>query len=431
MAIIPMVRRVAPNVAATPQQMATSGSTLNQAPAIINTNRQNTVLGRYTGPQLFDTRAIPFAGGQQPTYLSLPLFMEKSLERLTLQLTYRVTVTGAAYSVVIPEGPQNLLRKVLLSGNSGSFGNQEMWNISGSTLFALSHVYPGSGNGSYIEINGVRVDPPGLPFAAPWSLDIGTYDVRVVWQMPTAPYMPTGRSTRRQASQYIISSMDWGNTMRLECRFGDATSFGTPAGGTTVTITAFGSASGDPSLRVWENFAMLGSGPERGQVLTNGLVIRVEQTQIPLTAQGSQQRLAELNQKITTNVLVKSGTLLTSATGVPGFSALSNAQLENTKIVHGTTPIRDTKGNESYRAYYADAFGLPGALPEGYFPISFIETGGNIKNAYRADALEGGAQMYIATDVEEPGATNYQSVVQEIIVQGRNGGPFGPVVLGA
>lgn len=390
--------------------------------------RRRTIFGRYTGPQLWHSEDITgnFATPTGARIINKQLTLEKPHERLQIILRFRMAITVADMTSTLPEAPQNILTSFRMWGNAGAFGAQTMYQASGATLFMLPHVYPGSDNGSYVEINGVRMVPGGVPFQSMLPTAQGNYDIEICWQLPTAPYFGLGTDARRQKPRFWLSPQDWGNTIQVEIGWGDATSMGT-VGPATVAFSGYGGA-GSPSVQFFQNFALLGQGEERMFTRNNALVLRVERPITTLTAQATQTQMAYLEQRVTTNVLVKSGTSVASGGGT-AFATLSNTQLDETRIVRGTTPVRYNQSNRSYRAYYADEFGLSGPLPEGYLPISFIEEQ-ELLNAYRGDALEGGSNFFLYTDVDNANAANYQTIMQEQIVQSNAGGPFAPVVAG-
>ena len=377
---------------------------------------------RWTGPQQYYTRNYDF-NTQTSEILPTKLVLEKPHERLLILAMFRLTITTADYTTVLPEAPQTLLRQLRVWGNAGAFGAQTMTQMTGATLFAAPYCFDNA-QICFCEINGVQIDPPSIPFLPALSGAQGIYDIIVVWQVPTAPW---GIQNDTQRSRYTFSPQDWGNTISVETSWGDRTSIGTPAGGTVATFTAYNSTTGLPTVSYYQNFALLGK--ERAMTKQNALVLRTERQLTNFTAAVSQAQLAQLEQRVTTNILVKSGRAVTSSTGLTNFASLSNTQLNNTRVKHGTTDVRLNQSNLSYRAYYNAMFGLRGPSPQGYLPESFIEQG-NALTAYRADALESGAIFWLYTDVDDANAANMQSVLQEMVIQGNAGGPFGPVVEG-
>lgn len=394
--------------------------------------RDQVIYGRYTGPQLWHSQNVDLATAQT-ILVPKQLTLEKPHERLLAMFAFRITITGADFDTPFPEIPQNLMKSFRMWGSAGAFGAQTMWQISGASLFALPHVLGGNPGESYVTVKPVgagaqqmRMAPPGLPFLPAIETSMGQLDVIVMFQVPTAPYMGNGTDARRQLSRYMLSPQDWGNTIQVEIGTGDRTSLGTPNGATVVAFSAYGSNTGQPQLSLFQNFALLG--PDRAYTRKNGLVLRTERPLNQFTTQTQQTRLSVLDQKITANVVVKSGTGVTSTTGISSYSDLTNEQLNQTRVVHGTTPVRYNQSNESYLAYYGAQLNFqPGGGPGGYLPISFMEMQ-NIMNAYRGDALEGGANFEVQSDVAIAGAGNVQSIIQEEIIQPNNGGPFGAVV---
>lgn len=377
------------------------------------------VLGRYQGPEFLHSAPVTMAA-VQTVRMNNPVPLSRALESFKVIWRGRLVIGTAGYTTGIPEAPQSLIERIVVRGEHRgfggrqSFGNQIWQDITGATAFAGLGCYQVRGN---IAMNGTtliaQLGSP-MPSTGINAGAIGTYDLEVHYEIPAAPW---GWVNARGAAPYLWREENFGNSLQIEVTVGDRTSLGTPAGGSTTTWTAFGSATGSPSLEIYGNYSMLG--PLQG-VGDNGLVVRTEYAASPAlvgVASGSQLGV-QLRKVVTTNLLLKTGIALTgTSSGVNVFASLSDTQLARTRIMAAQKPIKDLRANYATKAYYATKFGV--YAPQGYLPFSWIE-GGSIFAALRGQDIVEGANFNIETDVATADANNRQQWVQEMIY----GGPF-------
>lgn len=370
-------------------------------------------LGRNQGPQLVYSTTNTFAA---PTQISPngPLALGRPLESIMIVLRGRVVVGTADYTAGVPEAPQTLIERIIIRGQHDRWGNQILTDVSGATAFAGLKCYGPRGN---IALNGATLigdlSSP-LPSTGINAGAVATYDLEIHYELPAAPW---GAWNARMAAPYLWREQNFGNSLLIEITVGDRTSLGTPAGGTTTTWTAFGSAGGSPSVEIYGNYSMLG--PMQG-VGENGIVLRSELQVTPaLTGVSPAVQLgAQLRKAVTTNLLLKSGIVLTgTSSGVNVYASLSDVQLGRTRIMAAQKPLKDLRSNYATKAYYATKF--QSYAPQGYMPFSWIE-GGSIFGALQGQDMLAGAQLSIETDVLTADANNRQTIVQEMIY----GGPF-------
>lgn len=372
------------------------------------------VLGRYNGPeQLFAPQAVTMAA-VQVVRPGNPIPLARALESIKVVWRGRLVIGTADYTAGVPEAPQSLIERIVIRGNHKVFSNQILLDVSGATMFAGMKCYSVRGN---IAMNGTTLlgdlGSP-LPSTGIAAGTQGTYDLEIHYEIPMAPW---GVWNAQQAAPFLWREEDFGNSLQIEVTVGDRTSLGTPAGGSTTTWTAFGSAAGTPSVEFYGNYSMLG--PLQG-VGNNGIVLRSEINAAPfLVGVASRTQLgAQLRKVTTTNILIKSGIGLTGVSaGVNVFASLSDVQLTRTRLMAAQKAIKDMVANYATKAYYATKFGS--FAPQGYLPFSFIE-GGQVYAALRGTDMPDGAQFTIETDVLTANANNRQTILQEQIY----GGPF-------
>jgi hypothetical protein len=365
------------------------------------------ILGRNQGPEPFFQQ--PFAAGASPI-IPKNINVNRPLERLHLVFQGRVTITVANYTAVAAEAPQTILSRVRLTGQHRKYGSLVPIDCSGATLFALSRLTRSRGSSLYI--NGVRQPELNVPLAqAPATFgNVGVYDLEIHYDIPLGPILPVGSKISVVPFHFLNS--DWADTLQLQLFFGDQTSFGTPAGGTVVAFTAFGSNAGAPLVTVEANYEILG--PLSNQI-ASAVVIRGEQLQVaPVAANGNAVRLQLLQKQKTTNIFFKSGTLLAgSGPGVSVFGVMSDQILDFTQPVVDNKPIKNNQLNVALKEYSGYAFNT--VLPQGYNNFTFVDSQ-NPLTFYRGDLLAGGSTFELDTNVIGGGATAGVQVLQEQVI---------------
>lgn len=373
-------------------------------------------LGRFGEPEpWFSTQAIPItaAGGLSQVNPGIPLNLNRPIESLLIAISLRVTVTVAPYTAVAPEAPQNFLQRIQVTGNHRSFGTQTPINLSGATAFAWGQMFQRFAGTGQVLTGTALAAPPGRPFASPFTGAVGTHDLVIIYHVPTAPLMGIGQELKKQSTNYMWQSTDWGNTLFVNLQLGDASAFGDPTGA-TVAIAGPGGV-GNPLIQILPNYSMLGT--FQNQMERNGLVIRQEQTLPNFTALATNTLLLQLAHQITTNVVVKTGTIQTAGltANVDTLAALSDVQLEATNIIADNKAIRNNVFNLGLKAYHERQFNT--IVPEGYLPLTFVD-GQSALLAYRGDKLPGGSQFNLQSNVIAASANNRQRLIQEYILGG-------------
>ncbi len=376
------------------------------------------VLGRFSGPELFFSQnvALTAAGGQLNVNLPRTLNLNRPVADIYVSLRGRVNVTVGPYAAVAPEALPNLLQNIQIQGIHKDFGNLTPINMSGATAFFWPSLFQRAAPGTSI-VNGVySAFPQGNPQQSNFTGAVGTYDFIVIWRIPVGPMLGQGQAVKRQSTNFLWMAQDWADTLQMQLRFGDASALGDPTGA-TVTFTAFQSATGNPLMSVHLNYSLL---TQFANLIRSGVVIRTEQpTAQQQTALTTAAVLQTLQKQITTNVMVKTGTIQTTGltAGVDTLATLSDVQLDRTQITVDNKPVRNNQDNivskANQQAYW-------NALhPQGYFLSSFVE-GQSALLAYRGDGLAGGSQFQLQSDVIAASANNRQRFIQEMVL----GGPF-------
>lgn len=255
----------------------------------------NSLMGRYQGPELFHSQAMPAMTAPQTINIPRVLNITRPIESFTITMRGRIGVTVGPYTAVAPEAPQNLLQRIRVTGIHRKYGNLTPINITGATAFVLPRIFQSFGND--LLIGGVRAADPGRPFVSPFTGAIADHDFVIMWNVPVGPLMGIGQSLKRQGMSFLWTPQDWSDSLQMSMDWGDSTALGDNTGA-TVALTAFGSATGTPQLSVHVNYAIAG---QLAAGMTNqGTVVRSEQTLTGNTGLATQARLTVLQKQITT-----------------------------------------------------------------------------------------------------------------------------------
>jgi len=398
----------------TNQGPANAAMTPDNARAILRASAAS--VGRYQAPELFFSQDVSFAAVNSLN-IPRPLNLNRPIESMQIKLKFRVAITVANMTSVVPESPQSLLQSVILNGTHRQYGNLTPLRMSGATIFAWQRLFQATGND--LIINDVRAADAGRPFVSPF---LGTtagspYDVEMTYNIPFGPQMGIGQSSKRDLASYMLQPADWGDTLQLQLNFGDQTALGVP-GGSTITFSAFGSGAGNPSMSIFLNYSILGP---FANSLQTGVVVRQEQLLNQFVTAGVGLRLSQLQKQITTGIVLKSGTSQAApSAGVTNYATLSDRQLDRTQILVDNKPVKNNQSNIGMKAYLGRMFNT--VQPAGYFMLSFVE-GQNPQLAYRGDGLAGGSLYELFSDVLTTNAANILGMTQEMIY----GGPFVPL----
>lgn len=366
------------------------------------------LLGRNQGPEFFFQQAwTPLQTVQIPKNVNL----NRPLERLILRLDVRITIAGADMATVFPEALQSLIQQVQLQGQHAVYGALVPLQLTGSDIFAWPSMFKVRGN--VILINGVRVNPLGVPNGLPGATfgNIGVYDCQIFWQIPLTPVLPA--AAKLNVVPFLYMQSDWADTLNLQLTMGDASSLGVLGGGGSVTFSALNSNTGNPQFFVYTNYEILGALADK---LTTAVTIRAIQ-QVPqgnITAQSANLvKLAQLQKYKTLNAVLKSGTLAAGTSpGVSVFATLSDTEFEQTQIRVDNKAIRNNLSNITYKDYLAYAFDAPNQ-PQGYLPMSFMDGSLNPRTAFDGDEVSGGSSFEVDSQIAQGNAANFAEVIQE------------------
>jgi hypothetical protein len=391
--------------------MPPQGQVANPAATAANANRLTAgkisrLLGRNQGPEFFfQQQWTPLQTVQIPKNVNL----NRPLERIIIKWEGRITI--ATHPVVtFPEALQSLIQQVQLQGTHQRFGALVPLQLTGADIFAWPSLFKTVGN--QLLINGVRVNPMGVPNGIPTTTfgNAGTYDIRIFWEIPLVPVVPP--AAKLNCVPFLFMQEDWSDTLFLQLTMGDASSLGTQAAGGTTVFSAFGSDAGNPQFFVYTNYEILGALANK---ISTATTVRAIQ-QVPqgnITAQSANLvRLAQLQKYKTLNAVLKSGLLAAGTSpGVQVYSALSDTIFQQTQIRVDNKAIRNNLDNLTYKDYLRHAFDALDQ-PEGYLPMSFMDSL-NPRTAFDGDQVSGGSTYEVDSQILTANGANYAEVIQE------------------
>lgn len=382
-------------------------ATAPQATPKLSVRAIASILGRNQGPEFYWQQSWSALGqGVIPKAVNL----NRPLERFAIVAQGRIVIGGANMTSTAPEGLlQFFLQNFKLLGTHDLYGAQTPINLTGADIFAWPKLFRTRGCSLYI--NGTLVDPLGIPAGLPLATfgNTGTYDIEVHYDLQLVPVFPA--AAKLNAIPFLYMQKHWGNTLQVQYALGDTTVLGTPAGGTTFTVTAFGSGAGSPQLYFFTNYEILGA---LADSISSAVTIRTSQViqgGILTANAATPQRLVILQKYKTTNVVIKTGVALTTVSaGTSALASLSDTILQQTQVVADNKPVRNNFLNAAQKEYAAYAFDA--RHPQGYLLFPFVDSM-NPLTGYPANKLSGGSTFEVDSQVIGAAANNTGEIIQE------------------
>jgi hypothetical protein len=322
-----------------------------------------------------------------------------------------------------PLGYLNLLSNLRITGkNSRAGGNVTLWDIDLASV-VLAQAMVGMaivGNKKPFIYNGVSstgaasagtellYEQPSTPITGFFAGSTGTYDIRIVVDLPSAPF----GIHPPLIPGFYIRSQEWADSIQMRFTFpaianGTTHVLGTDAGGTTHTFTSFGSASGTPTLDVYSLPAIMGVDIDPHMV--PGMMSRVTLpiTSILQSAGGLNTRLLTMEKQHTSRVFVTIGT----STVNPAMATFSDTNLTTLGMFIGGN--RTVRENDDIHAHKMDQVRRYGTQPiQGCVMLDYLPSG-NPDSKYDAGDAGEGSTLELRGTVA--GVANAQGIIiQEV-----------------
>lgn len=379
-------------------------------------------LYRPQGPKLIATLlAIP---GTAPTLIQ-SVDLTVPIRGFRIVMKGRLVVGTAGFTNATPENFLNLLQNILIQGISKrQGGNVILWNIGLAELFVFSHL--SDPRGGIFTVNN-QTGGETLAFAPSTPLiyygvqsvagvptiqgsfnvagvvgAVGTYDYKVIVDLPSYPIdAPPG-----VRSGYVLRQDEFKDSIQFKFTFSPADTnatpqgLGTPAGGTTLVFTSYGSGSGSPTLDVYALPIILGD--LRNSVLPGVIQRSIQPVAGLVQSTGNNIELLRMQKQATPRVYMKTG--IVNAQNF--YSSVSDGIVTAVGIQLGTDRnVRDVLDLFAHKQDQVEHYGTP--CVQGYTLLDFVPSG-NSDSAYPGDELGDGTTYRIVGNVV--GAANQQAL---------------------
>lgn len=320
------------------------------------------------------------------------------------------TLLGANNSNVI----FSLIQQITIRGQHLKYGSQTIFQMRGEAAAEfLALVLP-----NYIPQYSVNANGAGLVrFGAFSAVATQTNDIDFV--LPVPLYPPDLSAT--DAVMYCVHGPDWPGNLFVDLLFADGTALATA--NPPTSFTAFGSASGSPSVDILTERPLLGKdymSSIRG-ALTYRIVFTQQPTAAVATGGGTGVKLSDLQVgKDTTRIFLKTGSQgAAESAGVVAFTGLSDTICTRTFFSLDSRALRfqNANGDPVLQDYMAREYGR--FIPAGYRIIDFVSNTGNgpanPKTAFGSSQLTAARKFELDADTVSA-ANQIAEVTQEMIL---------------
>ena len=156
------------------------------------------------------------------------LLQDRYLHGYDLVFRGRLAIGTAAATAILPEAPQSIFRRVAVEVHHTIFGTQRIIDLPGATLFERAKLFN-------------RQAP--LTFGTTLATAVANYDIGVVLPL----VFPLENVVEGQEFKTLLDAIRT-SSIQIYLQMAPAADLFTPAGTTTFTWTAYGSATGSPTL---------------------------------------------------------------------------------------------------------------------------------------------------------------------------------------
>jgi len=327
---------------------------------------------------------LPTQGGLLP--------MDRFMHSLLLRVRFRVSMPASnPPTAVNADAPWSIINRVVISGRHRLRGQQEEFvNLRAADLAELNRIYSG--------VSPIwSVTTSATATHGPWCLTASaTNDVELFLPIPFTPL----RLPASVQDEYALDGPNYDN-LKLDVYWGDAAQLFTLGTG-SVSLSAFGSSSGSPEVRVYGRFYQ--AGPSLFKGFVPGRVWRTftEVTGSTMTTTANGVRLVNVPKGyLMRSILLKTGVKANTTSGNDAFLSLTDSAVSNLYLLRGTNKsIRYVRDLVDLRQEVAERYSIQGT--GGYGMFDFVPFG------YREEILDlrgltsgptGDTDVYIQGDV--------------------------------
>lgn len=398
--------------------MPTQANTASAKPADLRP-----LLARITrdqGPEFEQT--LTFAA---LTQVSTPTSLRTDRKIKWIDFHFRGRVTNAATGPTLRTGPSllgannsnivfSLIQQITIRGQHLKYGSQTLFQMRGEAAAEfIALMLPNYIPEYTVSANGAAP----VRFGALSTTLAQTNDIEFVLPIPMFP--PDVSSA--DAVMYAVHGPDWPGNLFVDLLFADGTALATA--NPPTSFTAYGSASGSPSVDILTERPLLGK--DYMAAIRAALTYRISFTQQPTTTVvsggGTGVKLSDLQVgKDTSRIFLKTGTQGAGQSAqVIAFGSLSDSIVTRTFFSLDSRGLRfqNTNDDASLQDYMARSYGR--FIPIGYKTIDFISTTGsgpaNPKACFGSSQLTAARKFELDGDVTAA-ANQLAEVTQEMIL---------------
>lgn len=312
----------------------------------------------------------------------------------------------------------SLIQQITIRGQHLKYGSQTLFQMRGEAIAEyLALLLP-----NYVPQ--FSISQQGGALIRFNSLDVTLAHTNDVDFALPVPLFPPDVSPA-DSVMYCLHGPDWPGNLYVDVLFADGTALA--SANPPVSFTAFGSASGSPSLDILSVRPLLGK--DFMASIRGAITFRLTYTNQPTTtvqgAGGTGVKLSDLTVgKDTGRILLKTGTLQTgTSAGVTVFASLSDSIVTRTFISTDVRQLRfqNSNADSTLQDYMAMSYGR--SIPVGYKMIDFMSGPGtgpaNPKAAFGSSQLTAARKYEIDGDVV--GAANQGAEVTQEMILGAPG----------
>lgn len=358
-------------------------------------------LYRPIGPKPILTNIAWSSGGS--TILSQAVDLSLPIRGIRLVFTGRLVIGTANFTSFNPEGILNLIANITIQGvNARQQGNITLWNADLATIYSVNAMLAYRGNG-YVTINSGTGETiaaiPSMPYATIGSGNTGTYDFRVVQDIVFHPMEMNAFGKQPFAIPgFLARNEEWKDSIQILMTYGTQAgagatgALGVSAATTTVTFTAYGSGTGNPTVSLYSLPVISGLATKDSYV--PGVLSRVTfPVTTPLQSAGSNVALLNLQKQPTPRIFAKFGV----STVAPAFSSLSDTNVTTLGILlGGNRNIRNKVDIYAHKNQLVDVYDRDPV--QGYQLLDFIDQG-NFDSSFPGQDVGDGATFQVIGDV--------------------------------
>ena len=294
---------------------------------------------------------IPFASKQRQTFnLAQGIPKDYFIHSFIISLTFRLAISGGTTNgTITAEAGQNLVERFEVSGNHKALGDYTRLLLQGSHVWQRGNIFK--------SFNHTRTGVPA-------SGAIANNDITIVYNLPLVP----ARARPEEQIFYLLDAPMW-NSLNLFVDWSDANS-AVSGGDRTLALSAFGSATGTPTLTVTRVVAKL----KGDRLKLSPIPVRETFKQIDISAGFADGLITPINPgNFIKELMLVTGVIATGASAPKAgdnFLTMSDNIYSRVKIKRDDVIQRDTPWFE-LQNFSGAQLELGIAWPSGYNLIDF------------------------------------------------------------